>query len=1456
MKTTLLLIAGASVLSGQIITTVAGTNWAFPPTPLAAKNAPLGNVGGVAVDAKGNVYIADLENSLVEKVTPGGVLTVVAGNGLAGYSGDGGPATSAELAYPQAVALDSLGNLYIADTGNSSVRKVAIDGTISTIGSGLGIPLAVAVDNPGNVYVADFTGEVLKVSPGGTTTVFVGNPTPCFAACIGSPVGLAVDSNGNLYVAARPPFPISGVSPLLFMVTPAGVLTTIVSDQTANIDPRGVTVDASGNLYVANGGYNNILKITPAGVIGTIAGSGTAGFAGDGSPAISAQFNYPTGVALDASGNFYVADNMNSRIRKFTQGGAISTLAGDGEYRFSGDNGPAIAASLQPAYTATDALGNLYIGELNRVRKISEGIIATLAGTGTPDYSGDGGPAASATLNYVSGVSADAAGNVYIADQGNSVIRKVTPGGIISTVAGNGPNGGSKLVNGGQATSGALGDVAGIAADNLGNFYFLSNFVVWKVNSAGIASIVAGNGQMAVPSPSPGDGGPATAAGLANPLGIAVDAEGNLFIADTSNYRVRKVSPQGVITTVAGNGTPGNSGDGGPATSAAIDYPGSLAVDSAGNLYFSDVFGNAIRKVSNGIITTFAGSSANSGLSGDGGPAQSALLNQPIGVAADSAGNLYIADYSNYRVREVLAVPPSYTATPTSLTFSGTSGGAATAAQTVQLLGPVPGLGFSAETAVPWLTITPSSGVVPAAFEVSADPSQLSASNYTSTITITVPNANPPIQNIPVTFNVAAALPSQLSFNTTSLSFALTSGGTQASQQFQVTNQGTGSISFTAAATTASGGNWLQVSPQNGKASSGSPASLIVTANPGTLTPDTYSGTITISDSGTGGQITLPITMAISGAQQKILLSQVGLTFTAVAQGGAVLPQSIGILNAGAGPMNWTAAASTLTGSGWLTVSPASGTVAEALLDVSFVNVSVNAQSLAAGNYYGSIQIGAPGADNSPQTVLIVLNVLPLGSNPGPAVQPSGLVFTGIAGGENPGSQNVSVSNVAGIDQLTYGSSATYVEGNNWLSYQPTNATLAPATPQNVVVQPDFTQLAPGIYRGAITLALSDGSIRNVAVLSVVAPGPAGASPQGLTPAFPRASGCTPNNNFQIQPLNLPQPFTAILSQPTAIEMRVLDSCGNAVTAQGGSAAVQVTFSDGDRALNLVHTQSGQWNGTWTPQNGSPGTTVQLLVTFLTLGSGQTLEGTQSKLTATLTAGSGSPSAQSVLNAASLQNTAVLAPGALISIFGTGLASMPAESAAPFPPTLNGTEVTLAGQALPLLYASNGQINAQVPYALTLNTQLQLQVTLSGVPGVPQSLTVAPAQPAIFTKSETGMGQGAIVNLSYVVVDANAPASPGDTVVIFCTGLGAVSPAVAPGVLAPSTPPLAQTVSTVTMTIGGLPAVVSFAGLAPGFAGLYQINATVPVGVTTGNNVPVVIQVAGQTSPPATMAVQ
>jgi len=199
---------------------------------------------------------------------------------------------------------------------------------------------------------------------------------------------------------------------------------------------------------------------------------------------------------------------------------------------------------------------------------------------------------------------------------------------------------------------------------------------------------------------------------------------------------------------------------------------------------------------------------------------------------------------------------------------------------------------------------------------------------------------------------------------------------------------------------------------------------------------------------------------------------------------------------------------------------------------------------------------------------------------------------------------------------------------------------------------------------------------------------------------------------------------------------------------------------------------------------------------------------------------------------------------------------MPAESAAPFPPTLNGTEVTLAGQALPLLYASNGQINAQVPYALTLNTQLQLQVTLSGVPGVPQSLTVAPAQPAIFTKSETGMGQGAIVNLSYVVVDANAPASPGDTVVIFCTGLGAVSPAVAPGVLAPSTPPLAQTVSTVTMTIGGLPAVVSFAGLAPGFAGLYQINATVPVGVTTGNNVPVVIQVAGQTSPPATMAVQ
>jgi uncharacterized protein (TIGR03437 family) len=346
-----------------------------------------------------------------------------------------------------------------------------------------------------------------------------------------------------------------------------------------------------------------LLSLLPRAVLGqnytisTFAGS-SKGFGGDGGPAASAQFGETLGVTLDAAGNLYITDLNNCRVREVSKG-IVTTVAGNGTCGFGGDNGPAISASLNSPFGsgAVDSAGNLYIADSNnnRIRKVSNGTITTVAGTGKAGFSGDNGPATSAQLSFPTGVATDSGGNLYIADQQNHRIRKVSDG-TITTVAGNG------VVNGGT-----------------------------------------------------GDNGPATTAALGYPTGVAVDAAGNLYIADST---VRKVS-NGIITTVAGPGVFGTLGDNGPATSAYLIGATGVAVDSAGNLYIADSSAHRIRKISNGIITTIAGSGS-PGFGGDNGPATGALLNFPRAVAVDPNGNVYVADTDNNRVR---LLTPSATST-------------------------------------------------------------------------------------------------------------------------------------------------------------------------------------------------------------------------------------------------------------------------------------------------------------------------------------------------------------------------------------------------------------------------------------------------------------------------------------------------------------------------------------------------------------------------------------------------------------------------------------------------------------------------------------------------------------------------------------------------------------------------------------------------------------------------
>lgn len=613
--------AGSGIISRVAGNGTSGFSGDGGPATLARLNKPC----GVWVDNAGAIYIGDSENHCIRRVSLAGIITTVAGQGeLSGYSGDGGPATSAKMNSPRGICVDAIGNIYVADTKNHVIRMVsAATGNITTVagngdsgssGDG-GLATNARLDEPDGVYVT------------AANDIYIADTDNCWIRKVNASTGIITR--------------IAGLGQLVrcFYSGDGGPATLAALEK-----PSGVFVDALGNIYVADTRNNRIRRFTEGGNIYTIAGNGVAGYSGDGGPAVNAALDTPRSICLAGTGEVVIADTVNSCIRKVDLVNQISSLTGSG-----------VTGLDKPTRISMDSAGDILIADTDnhRVRKMApSGLITTVAGTGSVGYAGDGGPAPDANLNSPHDVVQAPSGNIYIADTGNHCVRRITAAtGNISTFVGTGSGG----------FNGNSGNGTAIMLNRPGGLYVITNYLyiadtennlIRRVDGSAWVTTIAGNGSAGFS----GDGGAAIAAQLNKPQDIHRDSLGNLYIADTGNHCIRKVDISGNISTIAG--TPpakGYSGDGGPATGAAMDEPGSVFLDSNGNIFISDQKNDVIRAIDahDGTIHTLAGTGIG-GFNGDDQPAVQTKLKSPAGLTmapSRGGGKIYISDKENSRIR-------------------------------------------------------------------------------------------------------------------------------------------------------------------------------------------------------------------------------------------------------------------------------------------------------------------------------------------------------------------------------------------------------------------------------------------------------------------------------------------------------------------------------------------------------------------------------------------------------------------------------------------------------------------------------------------------------------------------------------------------------------------------------------------------------------------------------------
>jgi trimeric autotransporter adhesin len=844
---TLLILAAVVTPRAQgqyIVNTLAGigpaTDWTVDGQ--APTSVPTATPAGLLKDGAGNLYIAAAAQNRIYRLDALGQISVFAGKGTAGHTGDGGPATAGELNAPSAMARNPItGDIYVVDTGNGCIRKIDSRGVINTTIVSLNSPSGVAVDGSGVMYFSDrgnqriykLQGTQVSVVAGTGTAGYSGDGGPAAQARLNSPGGLAVDSSGALYVADSGNDMVrriaGGIISLVAGCLPADCEYTTSGPATKVFvpAPRALATNGAGTIYIAD--FFGVRSLV-GGVIDIVAGNRTAGFSGDGGPAVYSQLKTPLAVLVDGNGDVTIADSANHRVRRVS-GGIIRTIAGDGRYPLASVIGVTV-----------DPLGAPYFATGTQVLKYADGATTVIAGAqDSAGYGGDGGPAAAALLYLPVGLAFEPGGMLYVADQGNNAIRKidVNAARTISTVAGNGTAGFSG--DNGPAAAALLNGPGGLATDNTGNVYLsdIGNVRIRRMYPGQNITTLAGSGT----SGYNGDGVPALEAQFRTPAQLALDNSSALYIADYGNHRIRRVSG-GSVSTIAGTGTAGYTGDGGAATSAQLNYPSGVTVDRNGNLFVMDSANNRIRLVSGGAISTIAGNGSAGG-SGDFGLAAAAQLNSPAFAAVDGSGRVYFTEFGGNKLR--VLIPASLVnitmdpANPT-LSFSWTQGAGNPASKSVTM-GSVGGrAAFVATPSADWIKVTPTSGPTPGPLTITPVPGGMGPGTYSGTVLVTTTGASGGPFTIGVTLTISSGTSRCVTFDNSTATYGLSGGS--------------GTIAVSAGCTwvAQSSASWLKV-VSGGIGAGGGTISYTVDANPGTARTATIGANatlLTVTQAGAG----------------------------------------------------------------------------------------------------------------------------------------------------------------------------------------------------------------------------------------------------------------------------------------------------------------------------------------------------------------------------------------------------------------------------------------------------------------------------------------------------------------------------------------------------------------------------------------------------------------------------